>query len=327
MNLFQQLLGESLATPAAALAAHVARSRGPVRTYAETLVSLENAGADRKILERHARHASRMLGRVRRGIGQENNARVLLDQLHEEISDSEADMSFVMNRKTHGPFVTAFKKKFKVDVHHFDEVGTGVYLYLDAENTSILRDNLTGLAYFNDLVDKLGYILLRKGTQDDIDYGGFGDALSQWIFTQVVRPDSGPDDEEGQNYTASELKKIESRLREALGHNGGQQSMTDVEIELNGTYYSIDAVVNYRLDPGEARSYGTDRNDGTEGHPAHAKFSEADIDITGVSTVDADSSLTPLHLPHNSPLLLELKAIVYEMAQEESGGWDLSDPR
>lgn len=323
MNLINQLLGESPApSAAAALAAHVARSRGPVRTYAETLVSLEKAGADKDILERHARHASRMLGRVKRGVVQENNATVLLDQLHAEISESDGDMTFVMNRKTHGPFVTAFKKKFKVDVHHYDEVGTGVYLYLDAENTSILRDALTGNAYFNDLVDKLGYILLRKGTQDDIDYGGFGDALSQWIFTQVVRPDSGPDDEEGQNYTASELKKIETRLREAIGHGGDTKELTDMEIELDGQFYFVDASVDYTVDPGEARSYGTDRNDGTEGYPEHPEFTERDVTITAISDVDGN----PVQLPHNSPVLQQLLAIVYEKAVEESGEWDLSNP-
>ncbi len=323
MNLINQLLGESPApSAAAALAAHVARSRGSVRTYAETLVSLEKAGADKAILERHARHASRMLGRVKHGVVQESNAVVLLEQLHSEISETEGDMTFVMNRKTHGPFVTAFKKKFKVDVHHYDEVGTGVYLYLDAENTSILRDNLTGNAYFNDLVDKLGYILLRKGTQDDIDYGGFGDALSQWIFTQVVRPDSGPDDQEGQNYTASELKKIESRLREAIGRDGDTKELTDMEIELDGQFFFVDASVNYTIDPGEARSYGTDRNDGTEGYPAHPEFNERDVTITAISDVDGN----PVQLPHNSPVLLQLQAIVYEKAVEEAPEWDISNP-
>ncbi len=325
MNLINQLLGESSASPAAALAAHVARSRGPVRTYAETLVSLENAGADRGILERHARHASRMLGRVKRGVTQESNATVLLDQLHTEISECEGgDMSFVMNRKTHGPFVTAFKKKFKVDVHHFDEVGTGVYLYLDAENTSKLRDTLTGNSIFNDLVDKLGYILLRKGTQDDIDYGGFGDSLSQWIFTQVVRPNSGPDDQEGQNYTASELKKIESQLREAYGTSGGgEKDLTDLEIELDGQFYFVDASIDYTIDSGEARSYGSDRNDGVEGYPAHAVFGQKDVTIVAVSDVDGN----PIRIPHNSPALQQIQAIVYELAMEQSAEWDLSDPR
>jgi len=301
MNLLNHLLGESepRTSPAAALASHVARSRGVVRTYAETLVSLEAAGADKAVLERHARHASRMLGRVKRGVAQESNATVLLDQLHSEISECEGDMSFVMNRKTHGPFVTAFKKKFKVDVHHIDEVGTGVYLYLDAENTSKLRDTLTGNAYFNDLVDKLGYILLRKGTQDDIDYGGFGDSLSRWIFTQVVRPDSGPDDEEGQNYTASELKKIESRLAEAFAETGGIREMTDLEVGLDGKYYFVDARIDYRSDP------------------SGPLFEANDVSVTAVCDVDG----TAIHLPHNSPVLNQIRAVVHEMAVEQSGEW------
>ncbi len=195
------------------------RSQGQVRRYADTLVALEEAGANPETLSKHDRHAEALLRRVRRGEPQESAARALLNRLHEEVSDEEANLSFLMKDGSHGKFVTKLKRAFHFKVHHFDEVGNGVYLYLDPENSQILLSALDNSdTIFNDLTDDLGYILLRKGNKEDGLYGHFGDAcLSTWIFVQISRPASGPDDLEGKVFTQKQFANIERALKEAFG--------------------------------------------------------------------------------------------------------------
>jgi len=219
MSSLSQRLLDSGSSAARRLAAHMGRSNGNVRRYAETLVALEEAGANPETVAKHDRHADVLLKRVKRGEVQENAARALLRQLHEEVSDDEANMSFLMKDGSHGKFITKLKRAFHFKVHHFDEVGNGVYVYLDPENSKILGDALDNTeTIFNDLADDLGYLLLRRGNVEDGTYGHFGDnALSTWIFVQVSRPGSGPDDLEGKNFTVKQFANIEKALKEAFG--------------------------------------------------------------------------------------------------------------
>lgn len=236
MDLAEKLLAGGAGGPAHQLAAHVARGRGAVRAYADTLVALEEASADAAVLARHRRHAASVLSRVRSGVPQEQVCARLLAGLREDVEGSGGDMDFLMDGHTHKQFVAALEKEYKVEVHHFDEVGNGVYVYLDAENNALLRDALTDAEALDTVAEELGYLLLRRGTRDDVEYGGFGDDLARWIFVQRSRPKSGPEDQEGETFTVKQLRNLEKAL-ESLE----EPEPRVLEIRHHGRAYAVEA--------------------------------------------------------------------------------------
>lgn len=235
----------------ARLSRHMARSSSVVRRYAETITQMAQAGVGESIINKHDRHCGVIMERISRTAAslpsQERIVTGLLTQLHEETA--EHDMSFVMGDVKHKTFVNAFKKEFGVDVHHFDEVGNGVYVYLTADDNEKVRLALnTSLAIYETIFDKLGYILLRRGKREDCDFGSFGEALATWIFVHYSRPE-GLEDMEGVRYDSRKLAKIERALKEAYRNELREFELREFEFTYGGTLYFVDATVRYHVIP------------------------------------------------------------------------------
>lgn len=221
-----------------------------VKTYAETLSALSGLASCRRIVEKHDAHTGVMLKSVLASgaAQQERLAAKLLLQLHEEIGTMGGDTIFLMGgkgKKDHKAFVTAFEKRFGVTVHHFDTVSNGVYLYLDEEDSDVVENALNSSKAIFDLHDDLGYILLRRGHREDVDFGAFGSHQARWIFVQDSSAPSNPPDLHGQVYDASAISKIERALREAIAYFD-YRTMRVVDEDVNG--YTVNAEVRYRVE-------------------------------------------------------------------------------
>jgi len=310
------LLAET-GSPAHQLARHVARSKGSVKTYAEALVALVDSGAPGPIVEKHSRHAARLMAMVLEGKPQEREASALLQALREEVDEAEYDpkFSFAISRGSHKRFVKALEDKFNVEVHHFDEIGTGVYVYLDPENTDDLRAALCDTkVIFDELVGDLGYILLRRGGKEDMDYGHFGDTLSKWIFAQCIRPDENAQDFDGKVYSKQALARLERRLKEAYGRrpggtvSRGTWSLDEREVEYEGVPYLVTASVHWHAKD------DSDMNPETGYGPLTAV--EADeVELGPVFELRGGERLRQV-LP-DEPVFNDLVEVVREMALEE----------
>ena len=85
--------------------------------------------------------------------------------------------------KRHEKFVKALEKDFDITVHHFEPVNEGVFVFMDEESNNKLGDELsTNVDLFDKLTDEHGYILIRRGTPEDIKWGSFPNGLAKWMF-------------------------------------------------------------------------------------------------------------------------------------------------
>lgn len=200
------------------LQAHAKRATTkPLREYLASLRKLEEnfrGNPSRnlwRVLCRHAEHSQALIEELQGGEFAEQMALVNLESLQEELAkDAEAFMKMIGKASgerendevddedihDHDKFVKALQKDFDIEVHHFEPVNEGVFVFLDEENNDLL---LAGLKSLKDRLDKLtdkhGYLLIRKGTVDDIVWGSYPNGLAKWMFIKCPQDSENWEDD------------------------------------------------------------------------------------------------------------------------------------
>lgn len=236
------------------LKAHATRSRSAsVRAYMEALNKLEArfktspSNGLWEVLKKHSEHASSLLDELQVGGFADHLSVVVLEVLQEDLAKdaeallkqiakakggAEADEVSDEDIKVHDKFIKALEKEFEISVHHFEPINDGVFVFLDEENNDILLDKLKSLeSILNDITDKHGYLLLRKGTPDDIVWGSYPNGMAKWMFIYCPQDseqggwgDSFKDMEDEVLSHAKELKNKEPKKTAKPGGDLKQES-------------------------------------------------------------------------------------------------------
>ncbi len=190
------------------LAAHARRTtNSTLRTYMEAIDTLRTVFKEDPtmarwhILETHSQHCLNLLNEMQGGDFADEIALVALETLQEELAkDAEAlvkkigktnnnssnDKVSSVDVHQHDKFIKTLEKAFKIVVHHFEPVNEGVFVYIDEENNDDLLRQLSTLEdRLDKITDQYGYVMLRKGTIDDIRWGSYPNGLAKWMFIKV----------------------------------------------------------------------------------------------------------------------------------------------
>ena len=202
---------ESLVEPIHRLDKHCRRSKQAhlleyIRTSKKVVDSFyaspDKAGYD--LLEKHSLHASRLLNSVVTGKPVDRVAREIL----------KLDTKLVEAMVDHDKFIRALEKNFKVKVQKSEPINQGVFVYFDPEDTQKMGEVVKNSKELMDnIVDDLGYLLLRRGVVSDIDYGPFGESLSCWLF--VYAPVTPQKDDAGEVLSKHAFKTL--KLKQSTG--------------------------------------------------------------------------------------------------------------
>ena len=200
-----------------------------------------------EVLKKHSEHASSLLDELQVGGFADHLSVVVLEVLQEDLAKdaeallkqiakakggAEADEVSDEDIKVHDKFIKALEKEFEISVHHFEPINDGVFVFLDEENNDILLDKLKSLeSILNDITDKHGYLLLRKGTPDDIVWGSYPNGMAKWMFIYCPQDseqggwgDSFKDMEDEVLSHAKELKNKEPKKTAKPGGDLKQES-------------------------------------------------------------------------------------------------------
>ena len=90
---------------------------------------------------------------------------------------------------SHEQFIHKLEQKLQIVVERWEPVSNGVYVYLDRVNTRLALSKINNVHSAYEFLASLGYVLLRRGTIEDIEFGSFGEQVSKWIF--VCMPVNG----------------------------------------------------------------------------------------------------------------------------------------
>lgn len=187
------------------LRGHITRSKSAeLRAYMEALTKLEEKfrGTPTRgvweVVKKHAEHASNLLDELQAGGFSEHLAVIALEVLQEDLAkDAEALLKQIAkagngaesdevdedDHKAHDKFVKALEKDFDIVVHHVEPINDGVFVFMDEENNEKLLSQLKTLKdRLDKITDKHGYIMLRKGTVDDVQWGSFPNGMAKWMF-------------------------------------------------------------------------------------------------------------------------------------------------
>jgi hypothetical protein len=219
------------------LVAHAKRTTSTVmRSYLEAVEKLKDSFRDTptltrwNILEIHAKHCTTLLNEMQSGSDFiEETALVALESLQEDLAkDAEALVKQIGKTKKdkddkvskedvheHQKFIKALEREFKIEVHHFEPVNEGVFVFFDEENNAEISDQLTTLEdRLSRITDEHGYVLLRKGTIDDIQWGSYPNGLAKWMFVKVdlsgTPADEELDDLDGDEKKGKKLKPVDA---------------------------------------------------------------------------------------------------------------------
>lgn len=193
------------------LSSHAKRTRSKsLQEYIESVAVLKNRFKETpsnnlwRILEKHVEHAIGLINELRNGEYAEEIAVVAKEALQEDLAKDAEDLLKQIGKgapskndevseedvKEHEKFVRSLEKDFDITVHHFEPVNEGIFVYIDEENNDELLRQLQTL---EDRLDKLnakhGYLLVRKGTTDDILWGSYPNGMAKWMFIRC-KPDS-----------------------------------------------------------------------------------------------------------------------------------------
>ena len=89
----------------------------------------------------------------------------------------------------HQKLCSALERKYHVKVQNWEPVAEAVYVYINLEDCSRLRVDLSGLRNWASDRD---YALVKKGTVDDVDSGHAGCDWTLWTF--IYTGNQGSDD-------------------------------------------------------------------------------------------------------------------------------------
>jgi hypothetical protein len=156
-------------------------------------------------LHRQARYCTEFYDDLQSGQYMDSVAGVVSERLEEDLAASAQDLVKQIGKinpnldqdhtdltqeleDNHDSFVKALEKSLKVEAHHWEPVREGLIVFFDEENTNELLDQLRS---YNDILQKItdehGYILLRRGTMEDVASGGFPRSMSHWYFIYCPR--------------------------------------------------------------------------------------------------------------------------------------------
>jgi hypothetical protein len=157
------------------------------------------------VLNKHARHCEAIYRDLQKGAYVDGVAQMARERLQEDLArdaqeliqqigkaDSEPDPDLQTvdadadEELKHDDFVAKLESTFGISVHHWEPIREGVIVFLDEESTGKLLGQLRS---YNDHLTKLtadlGYILIRRGMQNDIRFGNFPRPLSRWVFVHA----------------------------------------------------------------------------------------------------------------------------------------------
>jgi hypothetical protein len=189
---------------------HVRRSpRSELREYLQDIRNLIKKHIQNPtfgswvILNEHCgRHIPRLFEDIQSG----SYSSALVENIHESLQQKlsrEANVgmltfarskTFVESTTDHKGFIRSLEQEFSLEVHHWEPMADGVVVYLDQEaHDTISQAKTDSTAILKRVTGKHGYLLLRHGDQNDIDFGTFPEATSRWLFVKFDRGEEKPD--------------------------------------------------------------------------------------------------------------------------------------
>jgi len=177
---------------------HVSRTRNEtIRRYAESLKKVRASFScyptftGHRIVEKHARHARSLMGSIQRGGQVHEMASRLLDEAYNDLKVMEKTMPYKVGvqgdilaeckyEDQHDSFIKAFSKKFKVKAERIEYMNEGVSAFYSPEDTKTLQDTI--FAEMSAFCFSKKYLITKKGSLADADFGSFGECLSKWSF-------------------------------------------------------------------------------------------------------------------------------------------------
>jgi hypothetical protein len=134
-----------------------------------------------ELLERQSAHSKTLLENITKGRNVDGLAKELLSVMHRSITSH--GIRIMESLVDHSKFVKSLEKEFSVKAAKYVPIRDGVFVYFDKESTDKLNDVVANYnSYITRISDEFGYLLLRKGTISDIEYGNFGEDTSCWMF-------------------------------------------------------------------------------------------------------------------------------------------------
>lgn len=192
---------------------HVVRTRNDtIRHYAESLQKVRATFScyptftGHRIVEKHARHARSLMNSMQRGGNVHEMASRLLDEAYQDIKVMERTMPYKVGvqgdilaeckyEDQHDSFVKALSKKFKVKAERIEYMNEGVSAFYNAEDTRTLQT--TTFEEITIFCFSKKYLITKKGSLADADFGSFGECLSKWSFVycdSLSKPTTTSDD-------------------------------------------------------------------------------------------------------------------------------------
>jgi hypothetical protein len=130
----------------------------------------------------------------------------------------------------HDKFVAALESKYDITIHRWEPVREGLIVYLDAENTVQLTTQMDGghepsdqestpNDEFAQWCEEQGYLILRRGMPEDIEFGGFPVSTSRWVFVYApveVGGDGWCDPNSNDKIDGARVADMEKRTNELI---------------------------------------------------------------------------------------------------------------
>lgn len=185
--------------------------------FCEKTISAFKASPSKRlfeIMERQSFHSKTMLECVTRGKAVDSLAREIYQMVSSSVKTR--DIRIMESLVDHSKFIQALEKNFDIKVKKYEPIRDGVFVYLDDPNTAKLSDVVSNsTSYITKIADELGYLLLRKGTPSDIQYGNFGEDASCWMFVYAPVTKEEKEDNEGEVVIKQKFKNL--KLSERWG--------------------------------------------------------------------------------------------------------------
>lgn len=166
-------------------------------SFCEKTISTFKVSPNKKLydlIERQSNHSKTLLDAAKRGKSVEGLSRELYSMLNKSMNSQGIRM--IESLVDHSKFVRELEKEFDVKAVRYEPIRDGVFIYFNREDTKKMNDVVANYnSYIQRIADAFGYLLLRKGSFSEIEYGSFGDDASCWMFVYAPLTPTQKDDE------------------------------------------------------------------------------------------------------------------------------------
>lgn len=187
-------------------------------SFCEKTMSTFKASPTKKIfdlLERQAFHSHTLLEAVKHGKSVDGLSKELFVMVSSSMGAQ--GISLIESIVDHSKFVKGLEKEFDLTVVKYEPIRDGVFVYLDRESAIKLSNTVANSnTYINSIADEFGYLLLRKGSVPDVEYGSIGENLSCWMFVYAPVTDEKKVGGDTEVLSKKDFKTL--KLSERWGH-------------------------------------------------------------------------------------------------------------